>query len=89
VKAQVIQAKGEWEEARDCIEKALSAMKDFETPIFAWRVQIIAADFYQASKESKAAKRHRENAKNLVLQLANSMVTFVPTDEGRFLSSPF
>ena len=73
VKAQVIQAEGRREDARDCIEKALSAMKDFETPIFAWRVQIIVADFYQASKDSKAAKRHRENAKTLILQLANSL----------------
>jgi tetratricopeptide (TPR) repeat protein len=72
VKGQVVQAEGKWEDARDCIEKALSAMKDFETPIFAWRVQIIASDFYQGTKDSKAAERHSENAKTLIIQLANS-----------------
>src|SRR5262249_31434060 len=30
VKAQVVHAEGRWADARDCIEKALSAMKDFE-----------------------------------------------------------
>jgi len=72
VKAQVARAVGREEEARDCIEEALSTMKDFDAPIFAWRVQIIAADIYQEPKEIEAAERHRENAKTLILQLANS-----------------
>lgn len=72
VKAQVAQAGGRREEAGDCIEKALSAMEDFEAPIFAWRVELTAAEIYQGSKDSKAAERHREKAKTLVLHLANS-----------------
>ncbi len=74
VMGQVAQAEGRWEDARDCTEKALSAMRDFETPIFAWRVQIIAADFYQGSKDSKAAERHRENARALIYNLCHADV---------------
>jgi hypothetical protein len=72
VNGQMVRAEGRWEDARDCTEKALSAMKDFEAPVFAWRIEIIASDFYQGTKDSKAAERHRENAKTLILQLANS-----------------
>src|SRR5262249_20685698 len=88
VKAQVIQAEGRWEDARDCIEKALSTMKDFEIPIFAWRVQIMASDFYQGSKDSKAAERHRENAKTLILQLANSFDQEDPHRESLLSAAP-
>jgi DNA-binding winged helix-turn-helix (wHTH) protein/tetratricopeptide (TPR) repeat protein len=88
VKGQVVQAEGRWEDARDCIEKALSAMKDFETPIFALRVQIIASDFYQGSKDSKAAERHRENAKTLILQLANSFDQEDPHRESLLSAAP-
>jgi DNA-binding winged helix-turn-helix (wHTH) protein/tetratricopeptide (TPR) repeat protein len=72
VKGQAVQAEGRLEDVRDCTEKALSAMNDFESPIYAWRVHIIAADFYQCSNDSNAAERHRENAKTLILQLADS-----------------
>src|SRR5262245_2755907 len=72
MKGQAVQAEGRLEDGRDCIEKALSAMKDFETSIFGWRVQIMASDFYQGSMNSEAAERHRENAETLILQLADS-----------------
>jgi hypothetical protein len=88
VKGQVFQAEGRWEDARDCIEKALSAMEDFETPMFAWRVHIIASDFYQDSKDSKAAERHRENAKTLILQLANSFDQADPHRESLLSAAP-
>ena len=72
VKGQVFQAEGRWEDARDCLEKALSAIKDFEAPIYAWRIYLIAADIYQGLNDSIAAESHRETAKTLILQLANS-----------------
>jgi tetratricopeptide (TPR) repeat protein len=88
VKGQVVQAEGRWEDARDCTEKALSAMKDHETPIFAWRVQIMASDFYQGSKDSKAAERHRENAKTLIMRLANSFDQEDPHRESLLSAAP-
>src|SRR5262249_2693184 len=86
VKGQVVLAEGRWEDARDCTEKALSVMKVFETPIFAWRVQIMVSDFYQSSKDSKAAERHRKDAETLILQLANSFDQEDPHRESLLLS---
>jgi len=88
VKGQVARAEGRWEDARDCTEKALSAMKDFDISIYAWRVQIMASDFYQSSKDSDAAERHRENAKALILQLANSFDQEDPHRESLLSAAP-
>src|SRR5262249_2837056 len=88
VKGQVVRAEGRWEDARDCNENALSAMKDFENPIFAWRVHIMASDFYQGPKHSNRAERHRENAKTLILQLANSFNQEDPYRESLLSADP-
>jgi tetratricopeptide (TPR) repeat protein len=88
VKGQVVWAEGRWDDARGCAEKALSAVKDFEMPIFAWRVHMMASDFYRGSKDSKAAERHRDNAKSLILQLANSFDHEDPHRESLLSASP-
>ena len=80
MKAQVAQAEERWEDARDSIEKALAAMKDFAAPIYAWRIHLIAADIYRGMKDRPAAERHGENAKTLLRQLAHS---FEPEDPQR------
>lgn len=72
VKAQVVGLERGWEDARDSIEKALLAMKDFEAPISAWRVHTVVAEFCLATKDDKAAKYHRARAKELIAGLADS-----------------
>jgi DNA-binding winged helix-turn-helix (wHTH) protein/tetratricopeptide (TPR) repeat protein len=88
VKAQVVQAEGRWEEARDCMENALSAMNGFEAPVFAWRAHIIAVDFYRGARDINAAERHRENAATLILQLANSFEREDPHRETLLSAAP-
>jgi DNA-binding winged helix-turn-helix (wHTH) protein/tetratricopeptide (TPR) repeat protein len=88
VKGQVVQAEGRWDDARDCLKKALSLMKNFEAPVFAFRVQMMAADIYQGSKDSKAAERHRDNARALILQLANSFDQEDPRRESLLSAAP-
>ena len=48
----------------------------------------MASDFYQGSKDSKAAERHRENAKTLILQLANSFDQEDPHRESLLSAAP-
>jgi hypothetical protein len=48
----------------------------------------MASDFYQGSKDSKAAERHRENAKTLILQLADSFDQEDPHQKSLLSAAP-
>jgi hypothetical protein len=89
VKAQMVQAERSWPDATDCIEKALAAADDFEAPIFAWRVHLIAAEFYQGTRDSKAAEQHRPCAEALILGLANSFEEGEALRESLLSAVPF
>jgi hypothetical protein len=57
-------------------------------PIFAWRVHIIAAAFYQGTRDSKAAEQHRARAEALILELAHSFEEGAPLRESILRAAP-
>jgi hypothetical protein len=73
VNAEIVGAAHGWGSARDHIGEALKAMKGFETPIFAWRVHAIVAEFCSATKDLSGAEYHRNRTKAMLLEDADPL----------------
>jgi len=73
--------------ARDCIAKALSAMKGFEVPLAAWRVHATASELYRSLADGDLAARHLALSRETIMKLANSLPAEEPLRR-TFLSAP-
>jgi tetratricopeptide (TPR) repeat protein len=73
--------------ARDCIEKAVSAVQGFEVPLAAWPVHATAARIEEESGNLESARSHRELSRATILRLANSLPEKEPLRK-IFLSAP-
>lgn len=78
VKAEIAKVRQQRSEARNLCEKAISAAKNCEVPIIAWRVHAIAARVCQSAGDTAAAEQHRERARNFLLGLASSIENLEP-----------
>ncbi len=59
--------------AREHITEALSVVERFEIPVAAWRVQALAAKFFESVGDSTSAQHHRDLARAATLRLERSL----------------
>jgi tetratricopeptide (TPR) repeat protein len=74
-------------QARDLIERGLTALKGVETPVAAWQVHATAAEVSDALGDTGAAHSHRKSSRDTVLRLAASLDTY-EASRRTFLTSP-
>jgi len=60
------------------IRNGVALLEKFEIPMAAWRLDRTAWEFYQQSKNEKAAETHRKRAVNCILKIANSFAPDEP-----------
>jgi DNA-binding winged helix-turn-helix (wHTH) protein/tetratricopeptide (TPR) repeat protein len=73
VAAQIAMCERDLPRAREHITEALSMVDRFEIPVAAWRVQALAARFYESAGDGTSAKHHRELAQAATLRLESSL----------------
>ena len=71
--ARVALGRGAFVEAIDCVNRALAATKDFETPLADWRVHSTAAVAYRATGDQRLATRHADLGTVAKRRLAESL----------------
>ena len=86
-KAQVALVERQLTNAYEFIEEGLRLVRARELPLAAWRVFEVAAEVADAAGDASVARRHREAARALVLELAKSLPRDEPLREV-FLSAP-
>ena len=72
-KALVVQMQGDAPYALDCVQRALSAIADLESPLVAWRVHAAAGELYAQAGQEAVADQHRAQSARIVLKLADSL----------------
>jgi len=65
-------AEKNWQCAEESVQNGQVILEKFEIPTAAWRVDGTAWDFYQHTKNQKAANTHRKRAETCILKIANS-----------------
>ena len=73
VAAQIAMCERDLPRAREHITEALSVVERFEVPVAAWRVQALAAKFFESAGDSASAQHHRELAQAATLRLERSL----------------
>ena len=76
-KARVAMASQGWEEAREDLDRALSAIEGFAVPIAAWQVNATAREWHAHAGDRQTAETHRAAAEGHLLAVADSF----PSDE--------
>jgi tetratricopeptide (TPR) repeat protein len=71
-RALVAMAESQLTDARECLDRALTALSRFETPISAWRVHASASELHRRLGQSSEAVAHRELARAHIAALADS-----------------
>jgi ATP/maltotriose-dependent transcriptional regulator MalT len=69
VAAQIAMCERDLPRAREHITEALSVVERFEIPVAAWRVQALAAKFFESAGNNASAQHHRELARAATLKL--------------------
>ena len=87
IKARVVRAASDFDEARRCIENALPILERFEIPVTVWQVHRTASDLYADQGDMERAGGHRARAIEVIRQLADSFEQGDPLIES-FLSAP-
>jgi hypothetical protein len=59
--------------AREHITEAISIVEGFEIPVAAWRVQVLAAKFFESAGANASAQHYRELAEAATLRLEGSL----------------
>jgi tetratricopeptide (TPR) repeat protein len=72
VVAQIAMCERNLSRAREHITEALSIVERFEIPAAAWRIQALAAKFFESAGDSSSAQHHRELARAATLKLGVS-----------------
>jgi DNA-binding winged helix-turn-helix (wHTH) protein/tetratricopeptide (TPR) repeat protein len=73
VAAQIAMCERDLPRAREHITEALSVVERFEIPVAAWRVQVLAARFFESAGDNASAQHHRELARAATLKLEVSL----------------
>ena len=73
VAAQIAMCERDLPRAREHITEALSVVERFEIPVAAWRVQALAAKFFESAGDNASAQHHRELAQAATLRLEGSL----------------
>lgn len=71
-KARVAGAEKDSSGARQCIEKALAILDQFDIPVTAWRVHATAWDLSSHAGQTEKAETHRARARESIMRLADS-----------------
>jgi tetratricopeptide (TPR) repeat protein len=72
VQARVARARQRPDHARESLDKAFAIMDDFDLPLIAWQVHRTAWDLNSDLGNREQAERHRAEAKEQVLRIADS-----------------
>ena len=72
IKAKIAMAAGEWDAAREAIERALATLGAAAAPCAAWKIHATAADYHQHSGDLRAAEDHRAKSKAAIMVMVNS-----------------
>jgi len=73
VAAHIAMCERDLPRAREHITEALSVVERFEIPVAAWRVQVLAAKFFESAGDNASAQHHRELAQAATLRLERSL----------------
>ncbi|TMH71171.1 MAG: hypothetical protein E6H52_20375 [Betaproteobacteria bacterium] len=73
VAAHIAMCERDLPRAREHINEALSVVERFEIPVAAWRVQALAAKFFESAGDNASAQYHRELAQAATLRLEGSL----------------
>ena len=73
VKARVAMAAGDWDSARDSVERALASLEPFDVPNAARRIHATAAKYYSHAGDPQAVERHRAKEKEATANLVASL----------------
>ena len=87
VSARIAVAAGDTQQAREYIERGLTAIDGVEAPVAAWQVHATAAEVFGMLGETGRAQSHRESSRHTILQLAASLETHEDLRQ-TFLMSP-
>jgi tetratricopeptide (TPR) repeat protein len=71
-------AEKNWQSAEKSVQNCQAILEKFEIPTAAWRVDGTAWEFYQQTKNPKAAEAHRKRAEACILKIANSFAPEEP-----------
>jgi hypothetical protein len=85
VKARVALAAGEWDTARDSIERALTSLEAFDVPNAARRIHATAAKYYSHAGDPQAVEHHRAKEQEAIANLVASLPVGDPL--GRYLQA--
>jgi DNA-binding winged helix-turn-helix (wHTH) protein/tetratricopeptide (TPR) repeat protein len=73
VKARVAIAAGDWDSAKDSVERALASLAAFDVPNAARRIHATAAQYYSHAGDPQAVERHRAKEKEAIANLVASL----------------
>ncbi len=85
-KARVAMASQNWEQAREDVARALSALEGFAVPVAAWQVHATACKLHAHAGDRGTAEAHRDAAKRHIEAIADSLVADEPL-RASFLSA--
>jgi hypothetical protein len=88
VKARVARAEKRLDLARECIDKAFAILEGFDLPLVAWQVHRTAWDLDVDLGNSEEAERHRAQAKEFVMRIADSFDRDEPLRECLLMAPP-
>ena len=76
VSARIALAADNTRQAREYIERGLTAIGGVQAPVAAWQVHATASDVFDMAGEAGRAQSHRELSRHTILQLAASLETY-------------
>jgi tetratricopeptide (TPR) repeat protein len=88
VKARIAMAAGEWDAAREGVERALATLAPADAPCAAWKIHATAAAYYQHSGDVQAAEGHRAKASAAIMTMANSFPAGNPLRNSLLVAQP-
>lgn len=73
--ARIAMAGGQWDRAKEAVERGLAALGAFKIPVAARRIHATAAEYHRRRGDAQGAKRHSRSAADAVSALVQSLAS--------------
>ena len=87
-KARVAMASQSWEEAREHIDRAVSALEGFAVPMAAWQVHATAREWHVHAGDDRTAETHRAASERHLLAVVDSFAADEPLRASLLAAAP-